>query len=315
MPKHIGSLLRIGVTLFGLALAATQINPTEMVAILANTHWFWVLATFMLVNLSLVVRAYRWFLLLRGVNRSVSFGRLVELYFVGNFFNAFLPSGFGGDVVRVVEVAQEVPANVATGTVLVDRLSGLFMLFVMALLAIPFRPESFPTTLTWLISLTCIAGLVGLAVFFDGRLIQRFGKWLPHKLSPVGDGPIAQVMLAVQQCGRQAIWGALAVSTLFNLMLVAWWTTASYALTYQVDYSYNLLVVPILSIALLIPSVGGLGVRETLAPMLFVSAGLTAESAVALSLLVFIILRLSSLVGAPIYLWSALRGRKQKIGD
>ena len=42
-----------------------------------------------------------------------------HLYFVGNFFNAFLPSGFGGDVVRIIEIAEDVPGDVAVGTVIV----------------------------------------------------------------------------------------------------------------------------------------------------------------------------------------------------
>jgi uncharacterized membrane protein YbhN (UPF0104 family) len=305
MQKKLTLFLRLGFTIIGLLLAVIQINLAEVAAILANTNWFWLLIGFILVNLSLVVRAYRWFLLLRGLESSVRFGRLVELYFVGSFFDAFLPSGFGGDVVRIVEVSQDVPANVATGTVLLDRLSGLLMLFVMGLLAMPFRPPSFSSELTWGITAVCLAGVVCGGVLIDGRLIQCLGRWLPAKVWQ--DGPIAQVMQAVQACDRRAIWQALAVSTLFNLILVGWWTTASYALNSPIDYSYNLLVVPLLSIALLVPSVGGLGVRETLAPILFVAAPLSPEAAVALSLLVFIILRLSSLVGAPVYVLSALR--------
>ena len=58
---------------------------------------------------------------LRGVGANIRLGRLAELYFVGNFFNMFLLSGFGGDVVRILEAARNVPGNIATGTVLLDR--------------------------------------------------------------------------------------------------------------------------------------------------------------------------------------------------
>jgi hypothetical protein len=69
------------------------------------------------------------------------------------------------------------------------------------------------------------------------------------------------------------------------------------------------LVVPLFSLAMLIPSIGGLGVRELLAPMLFAPAGLTAEQAIALTLLVFGLERLSGLLGGPLYIYTTLRDR------
>ena len=62
-----------------------------------------------------------------------------------------------------------------------------------------------------------------------------------------------------------------------------------------------------MSIAMLVPSIGGLGVRELLAPLLFTGANLSPQSAYALSLLVFVLMRSSSLLGAPVYVAVALR--------
>lgn len=294
----------------GLWLAAHSIDFSQVGSLLAQSRREWVLAGFMLVNISLVLRAYRWLLLLRGLGvRQLTFGRLVELYFVGNFFNAFLPSGFGGDAVRVVEVAQEAPADVAAGTVFLDRFTGLLVLFVMGLVGLPFRPAAFPTSWAMAIGAICITGLVGGLVLLDGRLVRRWGSWLPNPISPVGNGPIAKFLTAVTGCGWRAIGQALAVSALFDVLLVGWWTMATHALSAPVAYLYNILVVPLFALALMVPSFGGLGVRELLAPPLFAGAGLNADTAVAVSLLVFIMLRLSGLLGAPLYLYRAWRTR------
>jgi hypothetical protein len=118
-----------------------------------------------------------------------------------------------------------------------------------------------------------------------------------------------KVAMAVDECGWRAIGGAMAVSVLFNLLQVAWWTTTAWALGLDI---YLLLVVPILSLAMLMPSIGGLGVREFLAPMLFSGAGLTAEEAIALTLLVFALERLSGLLGGPVYIYTTLRDRKKR---
>lgn len=311
MKKHLGTILRLSITLIGLALAFGSIDFREVVDKFANAAWPWLLLAFLLINLSLVLRAYRWHLLLHGLGvRNVKFSRLVELYFAGNFFNAFLPSGFGGDVVRVVEVAQEVPTDVATGTVFLDRFTGLLILFVMGLLALPFRPDSFPDSWAMGIALVCILGLVGGAVLLDGRLIRLLGGWLPGPLNPNGDTPVAKFLKAVQGCGWQAIGGALGVSVLFAMMLVGWWTATTHAMGQPVSFAYNFLVVPIFAVALLVPTFGGIGVREALAGPLYAAAGMDAPTAVAVALAVNILLRLSGLLGVPVYMWTTIRKKR-----
>jgi len=316
LRRHLSSLLKIGVTVIGLALVLSSIPLAQIGDELVIVSWPWLFLALAMITFSLVLRAFRWGILLKGLKASVHFGRLVELYFVGNFYNAFLPSGFGGDAVRILEIARDVPANVAAGTVLVDRLTGLLALFLMALLALPFRPETFPDYLATLVAGVCLVGLIGGFVLFEGTLIRRLGSWLPGPLSPVGDGPIAKLLQAIGGCGWRAIFGAFGISIIFNLILVAWWAAAGRALGYDnIPYTYYLLVVPIMSVALLVPSIGGLGVRELLAEPLFQAAGLTGAQAVALSLLVWLLMRFVSLLGAPIYILATIRENKTRSRD
>jgi len=310
--RHLGSIIKILVSVFGLAFVLWSIPAGQIRDELVIVSWPWLVIAFVMVTFSLVLRAFRWLLLLKGLQASVPFGRLVELYFVGNFFNSFLPSGFGGDAVRILEVARDVPANVAAGTVIVDRLSGLMTLFAMALVLLPFRPEQFPDELALIVAMVCLAGLLAGAILIEGSLIRRIGRWLPSKLSPTGNGPVAQLMDAVQGCGWKAILGAFGVSFIFNLLLIAWWEAAARSLGIEVSYVHLMLVVPILSVALLVPSIGGLGVRELIAGPLFASANLRGAEAVALSLLVWLIMRAVSLVGAPVYVAATVRENRKR---
>ncbi len=307
MRKYLSTLLKIGVTIIGFIIIITKMDMRQIGAILVKINWSWIALALGLITISLFLRAFRWQLLLNGLGAKIQFKRLANLYFMGNFFNAFLLSGFGGDVMRVVEASRNIPASAAAGTVLVDRLTGLLMLFVMGLLALPFRPDSFSAEQTWMVALISILGLLAGFILLEGSLIRRFGSRLPGKLSPVGDGPIAQVLQAVQGCGWTAIFQALAVSTLFNLILTTWWWMSGMALGFDISFGYYLLVIPILSISLLVPSVSGLGVRENIAPFLFAPVGLSGEEAAALSFLVFLLMRIASLFGAPVYIISLLR--------
>lgn len=312
MKKHLVNLLKVGVTVAGLALVLREIRPSDIGATLLQADWRWLLLSFLLMSGSLFLRAYRWLLLLRGSGARVGFWRLTELYFVGNFFNAFLPSGFGGDVVRVLEATKDVPLDVATGTVFLDRMAGLIMLFVMALAMWPFLAVSPGVEIMAFTAVAAILSLAAIALLLEHNLIARYGRWLHGPLSPQGSGLVAKILKAVQACGWRAVLGALAVSVLFNLMLVAWSAAAGVALGMEVTFSYYLAVVPIWSVALLVPSIGGLGVREALTPALFAGAGVAQETAVALSLLLFILTRLSSLSGAPVYLYGLLRANVKR---
>ena len=165
-----------------------------------------------------------------------------------------------------------------------------------------------------MVTAVSVVGILSGIVLLEGSLIRRFGGWLPGKLAPTGDGPVARLLQAVQGSGWRAILGALAVSAIFNLLLASWWYAVGLSLSLEVSYFYYLLVVPIFSVALLVPSLSGLGVREYMAPILFAGAGIEAGTAVAISLLVFLAMRASSLLGAPIYILSLLR-QKDRVGE
>lgn len=316
MRSRLVTVLKIAVTVGGLIFILTQIDLGDAVARLLRADLRWAAAALLLVMSSLVVRAYRWLLLLRGLGVNLPFARLVRLYFTGHFFNAFLPTGFGGDVVRILEVARHVPGDVAAGTVLLDRLTGLLMLFVLALVALPFRPESFPPQQAAVVLAVALVGLLAGAALLDGRLLRAAGRSLPGPLSPSGEGSVARLLRAVQAVGWPALRGALLVSLVFNLMQVSWWWAAARALASPAPFGYLLLVVPLLAITLLVPAVGGFGARESAATLLFdgaVFAGgaapLAAGTGFALSTLVFLLERLSGLPGGPLYLWESVRQR------
>jgi uncharacterized membrane protein YbhN (UPF0104 family) len=310
------TLLKVSVTVLGMWLVLSNLDLAAVLAVIGQVQLGWLALGAALMLLSLIVRAYRWHLILHGVGSRMRFGRLVELYLIGSFFNAFLPSGLGGDVVRAAEAAQDVEPEIAVSTVFIDRLSGLMALFAMALAVLPFRPAEFPERLAWSVGLLCGLGLATGIVLLDGRLLHIVVGLLPPRIRALGDNFFDRLAAAISRCGWRALAGALLVSVLFNLMQVGWWAATGRALGLAVPFSYYLLVVPVMAIALLVPSIGGLGVRENLAPLLFAGAGISAEQAVALTLLVFGLERVASLLGAPVYLYSSLRrGPRREVDE
>ncbi|MCK4831927.1 MAG: flippase-like domain-containing protein [Anaerolineales bacterium] len=313
--RRLSNLLKILVSLGALAWVLTRIPVATVAEAAVGADFGLLLVAYLLFNLGLLVRAGRWLILLRGSGSQVSFFRLVELYFVGSFFNSFLPSGFGGDVVRAAEVTRDVEAGAAIGTVIVDRLTGMLVLFAMGLLALPASSKLLPPEMIWQVAAVAAAGLVAGLLFLHGGLLRRMSpvleRLLPTRLaaliSPAGDGPAGRVHRAVTGCGWRAVAGALGASVFFNTLLVSWWILAGRALGIVLSPAAYVTFIPILSLTLIVPSIGGLGVREGLAPLLFSSAGVPAAQAVALSLVIFALNRGTGLVGGLVYLVGNLR--------
>lgn len=307
--NRIVTLIKVGVTLLSLAYVFTQVPLSEIGEGIRQARWGWLFVAIGINFSGLVLRSVRWAILLNGIGSTVPLPQLIKLYFVGAFFNGVLPSGFGGDVVRIIEVAEDVPQATAAGTVIVDRLSGLMGLFMLGLLVLGLNPDVFPTEIVWQVGAVCLLGLVG------GIFLLRGWRWFPfledllNRLPQKMARPFLKLTATLQALPTKSLLQALSISLLFNFLLIGQWTAVSRGLNFTISYWYLMGVVPVLSIALLVPSFSGLGVREAIAPLLFAGAGLSTAQAVTLSLMVFFVKRASELVGAPVYLVSLWRKR------
>ena len=79
------------------------------------------------------IAVWRWNRLLRAQHIEVEPRRLTESIWVSMFFNNFLPSNIGGDVVRIADTAPAAGSKtLATTVILVDRVLGLTALVLVA---------------------------------------------------------------------------------------------------------------------------------------------------------------------------------------
>lgn len=80
-----------------------------------------------------VIVALRWWLLLRSQSIFIKFSASVRLHFLGLFYNNFLPSSVGGDVVRAWYVTKHTDKRFeAALSVFVDRAIGLLSTMIIA---------------------------------------------------------------------------------------------------------------------------------------------------------------------------------------
>ncbi len=301
--------LRIALTLLALWFLLRQVGGQDLLAALRGTRTTLLAGAWMLFLFGIVVRVLRWRALLRGLGLHPPFALLLKLYLVGGFFNSFLPSGFGGDVVRVLELGRDAESRAAAlGTVLVDRLTGILSLLVMGLAVLP-SARGLEPWLVWLFVVVACGGSLAGALLLEGNLLRRVMSRAPARLSLVGEGKLAQVYAAVTGSGPKAIWLALAYSTLFNLCNIGVHWLCARAVGIDLSLPFYFVVVPLLSLALLVPvSVGGLGARDWVGQMLLGPTEISQSLTAAWTLSVWAVSAAAGLIGGAIYLWQGASG-------
>jgi len=93
----------------------------------------WIVAAILVYIVVEAAAALRWKILLKVQGINLSTPRITGLFFIGMFYNQFLPGGTGGDIVKTYLLWKETPGQKqgALLAVLFDRMIGLIALIVI----------------------------------------------------------------------------------------------------------------------------------------------------------------------------------------
>jgi uncharacterized protein (TIRG00374 family) len=126
--------------------------------------WDWLACGFLLLLAAVAITVVRWWYLVRALGIDFSLSAAVRIGFLGYFFN-FAPTGIaGGDLLKAWMLAKEKPGNraKALASVVVDRIIGLYVLFLVAATGVFLTGfwDIADTTVHWLCGLVLILTLV-----------------------------------------------------------------------------------------------------------------------------------------------------------
>ncbi len=315
MRDRLFRVLRIVLSLGLLAFLLWKVGWRETWETLRHADFRYLLAAWGLYLFSMVLRASRWQVLLVIQRLTAPLSKLVSLYFIGTFFNTVLPTGIGGDVVRMYELSKHSSQGTeSVSTVLVDRLCGFVVLFIMASLALPFSYHLIPPILSAIIVTITVVTVLGVWLAWNDTV----WKWLRSLplLSWVLEKRRAQEFRASIRAYRTpAISKALLVSLAFNVLLMVLNYLVALAYGIRISPWYFLVFVPIISFLLALPvSLSGLGVREGGYVLLFGQAGVPSSLAFAMSLSVYAMTVATGLVGGILYASEGYRGLERRGG-
>lgn len=239
-------------------------------------------------NLLTATNTVRWWRLLRRLDERVAFTAVARDVLVGALFNTFLPTSFGGDVIRALRTGRRLEAgHHAWSSSLFERIVGMLTLAIAAAIGVLFLVgDALPGRARLVVVVASLAFSV--ALFFasaplravvhvlERRLPARFIADVRGVVSDL-EGPLSKAPPRLETFG----WSVLAY--LFNVAYVVASTRALGGGGHTMAVIVGLPIVSILSLAPV--SLGGHGLREGLFVVVLGALGVPKEVALGIGLL------------------------------
>ena len=300
---------KIAVSVGLLALLFSRVDAAGLWAQARQASPAWLAMSLGIYLGALVISAWRWGVLLEAAGIALRLRRLVASFMVATFFNNFLPSNIGGDVVRVADTARPAGSKtVAALIVLADRGIGLLGLIAVAALGASLA-ERLPGTgivgpsVLWL---ALAAGAGGGAFLLSRpallpRLLRPFGRlhpeWVGERLDRL-EGLLQRI-----QAAPGALVRCFGAAMAMQMVLVAFYLAIARGLAVPIGFWQLSLIVPMTFLVQMLPvSLNGFGVREATFAYYFTRMGLSLEQALVVSITGAAMILVVSLSGAATYL-------------
>lgn len=268
-----------GITILKIVISATliyfiftKIDLNEVLDILIKTKILYLFFALLLFVISKIFAAFRLNLYFHQLQVFLTHRSNLKLYLLGMFYNLFLPGGIGGDAYKgyLIKKKFEVETKRIVSVLVLDRLSGLLLLFVYACILALFLQNDI------------IQGLK--TIFAIGIILSILVFWLLNKKFFNYVFPV--------------FWKSLVYSAGVQLAQLAcvWFILKS--LSIEMDIVAYLFIFLISSIVSVLPiTIGGIGSREVTFFYGATLLGLNENTSIGISMLFFLITALVSLFG------------------
>lgn len=288
-------LVRVALAVVLLALVWRVVDGAEVARLLRQVQPGWVVIGMALLVGQTVLSALRWRLTAARLGHRMALRRAVREYFLAQVVNLALPGGVLGDAARAVRAGGEAGLERAGQAVVFERLAGqaaLVAVTMVAVVAVALWPGGIELP---------AAVMGGLAAVAAGIAVGIGLIWM------VGDGwprVAAWRVAAGQAVFARDVWPwqvAFSLGTVAaNLLAFA---ACAAAVGVGLSLGGVLVILPLVLFTMLLPlTIGGWGLREAAAVLLFPLAGATGAEGFAASAAFGVVFLLTSVLGMAVWL-------------
>ena len=287
-------LLRIGLSVCLLAWLISKTNPDDLLDTILNLSFYaWAIA-FLMYLVSQVISSIRWYFLAHALDFTGPWSAYLKYYFVGLYFNLFLPTSVGGDVLKMHFISRGEPRKLrATYSLVADRLFGLFAMFLLGAGAVLIGQGILPHYFEHLL---CVAGICVIA--------SLLGLPMAYKLLSSAWPEIGKrlAVLLVFWEKPKALFAALSLSLVLQVLGMGAVVLLAKDMGLGPPVLFYFAAFPLVAILTILPiSFNGIGIREGGFIYFLGLKGISAEKALTLSLSFFAIQIVASLIGGLAY--------------
>jgi len=247
------------------------------------------------------VSAFRWSIILHK-DVDVPYRKLLAIYFIGMFFNNFLPTMVGGDIIKGLYLYRESKkGGVSVASIFMDRYSGFSALIII-------------TTIAFITGYSLIKGttLTGFLIFLIGgytaaSLVIWVGplhSWAMRILAKIHFYGINHKVDALYKTlmgykgHKDILVKILLISFVVQAGVIVGYYILAHSLGIDVKLAYFFFFIPLATVITMVPiTVGGLGIREGAFVYLFTMVGATKAQAISLSLIWYAVMVVVSMIG------------------
>lgn len=267
-------VLKIAVSVACLWYVFTKIDFNEAISGLRKATTIWLIAALLLYSFSKYIGAKRLLINFRNIGIDLPHIQNIKLYWLGMFYNLFLPGAITGDAYKVILLTKKFnsPYQKTTAAVILDRFSGLLALGLLVALY-----SCFVVNENWLIILFVLGSIISIPILYF--IIKKF---FPEFLS--------------------GFWSTFYLGVLVQLtiLLCVYMILKSLNINEDITTLIFVFLIAVIISVLPISIGGGLGVREFAIIEGAKIAGLDGQGqhhALLLSLLFYLITVICSLAG------------------
>lgn len=270
--KKLFTALKIVISALLIYFVFTKISFLEVLQTLKRTQPFYLFLASIFFVLSKIIASFRVNLYFHQLQIFLTQISNLKLYLLGMFYNLFLPGGIGGDAYKgyLIKKQFNIDTKKIVSVLVLDRLSGLLLLFMYACILIPFLNLNL---IPYIEYYALAAILVGIGVF-----------WILNK-------KFFQYVLPI-------FWKAFGYSALVQFFQIL----SAYFILQSLDIELNtisyLFIFLVSSIVSVIPlTIGGIGSRELTFFYGATLLHLDENTSIGISMIFFLITAFVSLFG------------------
>ena len=274
-------------SLFSLVLMIyiITIYGNEITIILRDVDLIFLPLVLLISFIQYALSAWRWCYIASKNHSMINYGDALKYYYIAGFINNILPTGIIGDIYRTLNIKIN---NKSSGnfikslqSVIFERLSGqiaLIVTFIFSLQVFFIVNQKFLASIYLLILITVFSIIIKLLFFY-----QKKNKYLIN----------FKYIFSGKRLYRHFLMSLIIVMTYITTYIVC-----AYSLNLNIDIVSFFVFAPIILLSMALPvSIGGWGVRETVALAISFLLGLSVSASVTVAIVYGLCNLLCSLPG------------------